>query len=167
MGEFTVKYRVCMIYIIFWIILTENFNRERLLIGILICIGVLIFNKDLLNISKTKKCNSSLAKTIKYSVSYICSLIKEIFKSNFHVAKIVLSPKLNISPTIITITTNLKNDFDKTILANSITLTPGTLTLHTNEDKLIIHCLEKESIKDLQNSSFESILLKKEELDND
>ncbi|MPN50037.1 Na(+)/H(+) antiporter subunit E [bioreactor metagenome] len=93
-------------------------------------------------------------------------LIKEIFKSNFHVAKVVLSPKLNISPTIVTITTNLKSDFDKTILANSITLTPGTLTLDMTEEKLIIHCLEENSIKDLQNSIFENILLKKEELNN-
>lgn len=159
------KYGLFVIYVLFWLVLAENFNIESLAIGVLICLGVFIFNKDLL--TKHKKSKYLLMANVKYAVLYIWILIKEIFKSNFHVAKIVLSPKLNISPTIVTITTNLKSDFDKTILANSITLTPGTLTLDMTEDKLIIHCLEKESIKDLQNSSFENILLKKEELNND
>lgn len=162
------KYGLFVVYVLFWLILAENLNIERFAIGALICIGVFIFNKDLLSkYNNSKKSKYLLIKNAKYTVLYIWILIKEIFKSNFHVAKIVLSPKLNISPTIVTITTNLKSDFDKTILANSITLTPGTLTLDMTEDKLIIHCLEKESIKDLQNSSFENILLKKEELNND
>ncbi|WP_052085685.1 MULTISPECIES: Na+/H+ antiporter subunit E [unclassified Clostridium] len=161
------KYGLLVIYVVFWLILAENLNIDRIAIGTLICIGVFIFNKDLLgkyNIHKKSK--NLLISNIKYAVLYILILIKEIFKSNFHVAKIVLSPKLNISPTIVTITTNLKSDFDKTILANSITLTPGTLTLDMTEEKLIIHCLEENSIKDLQNSIFENILLKKEELNN-
>lgn len=162
------KYGLFVIYALFWLILAENLNIERVAIGALICIAVFIFNKNLLcKYNNSKKSKHLLIVNAKYTVLYIWILIKEIFKSNFHVAKIVLSPKLNISPTIVTITTNLKSDFDKTILANSITLTPGTLTLDMNEDKLIIHCLEKESIKDLQNSSFENILLKKEELNND
>lgn len=158
------KYGLLVIYVLFWLILAENFNIDRLAIGVLICLGVSIFNKELL--TKNKRSKYLLMTNIKYTVLYIWILIKEIFKSNFHVAKIVLSSKLNISPTIVTITTNLKSDFDKTILANSITLTPGTITLDMTEDKLIIHCLEEESIKDLQNSSFENILLKKEELNN-
>lgn len=162
------KYGLFVIYMLFWLILAEKFSVERLAIGALICFGVLIFNKDLLIKYKRSKYSfpSNLSKA-KYAALYIWILIKEIFKSNFHVAKIVLSPKLNISPAIVTITTKVKSDFDKTILANSITLTPGTLTLDITENKLIIHCLEKESITDLQNSSFENILLKKEELNND
>ncbi|MBM7869084.1 multicomponent Na+:H+ antiporter subunit E [Clostridium pascui] len=161
------KYGLFVIYVIFWLILAENLNIDRIAIGALICIGVFIFNKDLLSKHNIyKKSKDLLISNIKYAVLYILILIKEIFKSNFHVAKIVLSPKLNISPTIVTITTNLKSDFDKTILANSITLTPGTLTLDMTEDKIIIHCLEEKSIKDLQNSCFENILLKKEELNN-
>ncbi|MDF2678435.1 MAG: sodium:proton antiporter [Bacillota bacterium] len=63
--------------------------------------------------------------------------------------------------------TKLKNEFNKTVLANSITLTPGTLTLDSTNDKLIIHCLDKEVAKGLENSKFEQMLLKKEELFND
>lgn len=159
------NYKIFGFYILFWLILAQTFNIERILIGILICIVVFVFNKDFLNIYKK---NYSLSiSNLKYSLLYITVLIKEIIKSNFHVAKIVLSPKLDISTTIVTIDTKLKSDFNKTILANSITLTPGTLTLDMTEDKLIIHCLDMKTAKALQHSSFENILLKKEALYND
>lgn len=159
------KYGLFIIYMLFWLTLAETINIERFVIGSLICIGVFVFNKDLLNIYTKGK--YSLIPNSKYTFLYIWTLIKEIFKSNFHVAKIVLSPKLKISPTVVTINTKLKSDTLKTILANSITLTPGTLTLDMTDDKLVIHCLEEKSIGDLENSIFENILLKKEELSND
>ena len=159
------NYKILGVYILFWLILAQTFNLERIVVGILICIVVFLFNKEFLNINK-KNNNFSMLK-VKYSLLYIAVLIKEIFKSNFHVAKIVLSPKLNMATSIVTINTKLKSDFDKTILANSITLTPGTLTLDMTDNKLIIHCLDTETAKGLENNIFESILLKKEALYND
>jgi len=159
------NYKILGIYILFWLILAQTLNLERILIGILICIVVFLFNKEFLTINQKNK--SSLISNIKYMFIYIAILIKEIFKSNFHVAKIVLSPKLKIATSIVTINTKLKSDFNKTILANSITLTPGTLTLDMKDDKLIIHCLDMKTAISLENSSFENILLKKEELNND
>lgn len=153
------------LYAVFWLILTQNFTIERLIIGILVCVAVFIFNKDLLCIHKNN--NSSPILNIKYLLIYIIVFIKEIFKSNFHVAKIVLSPELSISTSIVTIKTKLKDDFNKTVLANSITLTPGTLTLDMTEDKLVIHCLDAESAESLENNILENILLKKEELINE
>jgi len=159
------NYKILGLYILFWLILAQTLNLERIVVGIFICIVVFLFNKEFLNINK--KNNHFSMSNIKYSLLYIAVLIKEIFKSNFHVAKIVLSPKLNMVTSIVTINTKLKSDFNKTILANSITLTPGTLTLDMKDDKLIIHCLDMETAKGLENSSFENILLKKEELNND
>jgi len=150
---------------LFWLILAQTLNLERVVLGILICIIVFLFNKEFLNINQKNK--SSLILNIKVMLIYFLVLIKEIFKSNFHVAKIVLSPKLNIATSIVTINTKLKSDFNKTVLANSITLTPGTLTLDMTEDKLVIHCLDMDTAKALQHSSFENILLKKEALNND
>lgn len=159
------NYKILGLYILFWLILAQTFNIERIVVGTLICIVVFVFNKEFLNVNK--KDNSLTISNVKYSLLYIAVLIKEIFMSNFHVAKIVLSPKLNIASSIVTINTKLKSDFDKTILANSITLTPGTLTLDMTEDKLVIHCLDMETAEALQHSRFENILLKKEELNND
>ena len=155
-------YKKFGLYLLFWLILAQTLNVERIVVGILICSIVYVFNKESQIIHK-KNVASSIS-SIKYSLLYIIVLIKEIFKSNFHVAKIVLTPKLNISTSVITINTKLKSDMNKTILANSITLTPGTLTLDMDKDKLVIHCLDMAAAKGLENISFESILLKKEEL---
>jgi multicomponent Na+:H+ antiporter subunit E len=159
------NYKIFGLYVLFWTILAQNFNFERILVGTLVCIVIFAFNKDLLNVRKNN--NNLSISNLKYSLLYITVLIKEIFISNFHVAKIVLSPKLKISTSIVTINTKLKNDINRTILANSITLTPGTLTLDMIDDKLVIHCLDMKAAKNLENNSFESILLKKERLNND
>jgi len=160
------KYKLFWLYVLFWIVLTQNINIEAILVGTFVCIIVFLFNKPPANIYFKNKSISILILNIKNSFLYISVLIKEIFKSNFHVAKIVLSPKLNISPSIVIINTKLKNELNKTILANSITLTPGTLTLDLSDDKLIVHCLDMEAAAVIENNCFERILLKKEEINN-
>ena len=69
-------------------------------------------------------------------------LLKEIVKANLDVAYRVIHPRMPIKPGIVVIKTNLKQDIAKLILANSITLTPGTLTLDIKEDKLLIHWID-------------------------
>jgi len=73
---------------------------------------------------------------------YIPIILWEIIKANIEVAIIVLSPSLPIEPAIITAKTNLKSDIGKMFLANSITLTPGTLTVDIIKDTYFIHCIK-------------------------
>jgi len=68
-------------------------------------------------------------------------LIKEIFKANVRVARIILDPKLPISPIVVPFRTCSKSDLGRMIYANSITLTPGTLTTGTQGEILRIHAL--------------------------
>ncbi|WP_315114747.1 Na+/H+ antiporter subunit E [uncultured Clostridium sp.] len=154
---------------IFWIILSESITLERVSIGIILSYLVVKFNEDLDRdlMERNGKKVSLNVKKITIFFKYLGTLILEIFKSNIHVAKIVLSPKMNISPNICTVDTKIQSNLLKTILSNSITLTPGTLTLFMDDDKLIIHCLQEENIKDLKESSFENILLKAEEIINE
>ena len=77
---------------------------------------------------------------------------KELFFSAFRVAVLVLSPKMNLKPGIIAYPLSLREDFQITLLANMITLTPGTLSVDVSLDKLnlfvhIIDCSEPEKIK--------------------
>ncbi|QZY55283.1 Na+/H+ antiporter subunit E [Crassaminicella profunda] len=148
-------------FMVFWMVLAETINMERLWIGGVISLGVYALNKDLI-ISNGGKC-FQVVKKISCFVTYLFILMKEIVIANFQVAKIVLSPKMNISPEIVKFHSKLKSDFYRTILANSITLTPGTLTVFMEGDELIVHCLKKEYIEDVLNSKFEKILLKIEE----
>ncbi|MGC9471060.1 MAG: Na+/H+ antiporter subunit E [Bacteroidales bacterium] len=78
-------------------------------------------------------------KKIMYSLVYVVVLFKEIILANLDVAYRVLHPKMPIKPGIVIIKTGLKQDLAKLILANSITLTPGTFTLDIEDDRLLVH----------------------------
>lgn len=81
---------------------------------------------------------------------YYAWLIKEVILSNFLVVKHIWLGNNTISPTLTTITASQKTDIGKVIYANSITLTPGTVTINVEGDQLMVHALIRESIEDLQ-----------------
>ena len=72
-------------------------------------------------------------------------LLREVIYSSLQVARLILSPSLPISPTMVELTTTEASDVGKVILGNSITLSPGTVTIDMHEDRLLVHCLTRES----------------------
>ena len=76
-------------------------------------------------------------------VVYSFWLFREIIKSNLHVIYCALHPNLNkvLNPKMVTFKTTLKHELPKFVLANSITLTPGTVTVRVNDDEYLIHAL--------------------------
>jgi multicomponent Na+:H+ antiporter subunit E len=77
-------------------------------------------------------------------------LLGEIIRSSVEVARVVLSPSLPISPTVVELTTTEATDAGKVILGNSITLSPGTVTIDVHQDRLLVHCLTQRSALQLQ-----------------
>ena len=86
-------------------------------------------------------------------ILYFLVLVKEIIVSNIKVLFIILNPKDKPSPEIVSFNIDLKTHFMRTIVANSITLTPGTITISLQRDKLIVHCLKKKFIEGFENST--------------
>lgn len=80
---------------------------------------------------------------------YYIWLIKEVVVANIAVAKCVWMGNDSISPTIITVTAHQKTDIGKVIYANSITLTPGTLSMDLKGDQITVHALTKETADSL------------------
>lgn len=80
---------------------------------------------------------------------YCLWLIKEIIKSTIIVTKIVWQEKLNIDPTFEWVESEQDNVVSLVIFGNSITLTPGTVTLDIKDNMLLVHALEKSSLPDL------------------
>lgn len=72
---------------------------------------------------------------------YLFKLFVDIIKSNIDVTRIILNPKLPISPTEVTIKAQPKGPIGQVILGNAITLSPGTVTIDIFEDQLHVHCL--------------------------
>jgi Multisubunit Na+/H+ antiporter, MnhE subunit len=76
-------------------------------------------------------------------------LLKEITHSSIAVTKVILNPSLPISPRVVSVTAPSDQSFDQVILGNSITLTPGTLTLDIHEGTLRVHTLTDEGARAL------------------
>jgi multicomponent Na+:H+ antiporter subunit E len=70
---------------------------------------------------------------------YLAVFLEELVKANINVLMLVLTPRLHIEPGIVAIQTRLKSPMGRLVLANSITLTPGTLVVDIKGDTLFIH----------------------------
>ncbi len=86
---------------------------------------------------------------------YMPWLLLEIVKSNLQVARLILSPSLPISPNIITVKASQKTVLGQVIYANSITLTPGTVSLSVDNNEIEVHALSKEFAEGLQSGEMD------------
>jgi multicomponent Na+:H+ antiporter subunit E len=130
------------ILLIIWLALTSSFHWQELSIGICISlILAIILHKNYLKLGLP----ALSIRRIVFAIIYIVVLFKEIIVANLDVAYRVIHPKMPIKPGIVVIKTTLKQDIAKMILANSITLTPGTFTLDILGDTLLIHWINVQS----------------------
>jgi len=119
-----------------WLALTSTVNLQELTAGIIISLILsLVLIKNYLELGLPPLS----IKRIFFSIVYILVLFGEIVRANLDVAYRIIHPKMPIKPGIVTIKTDLKQDIAKLILANSITLTPGTFTLDILGDTFLIH----------------------------
>ncbi len=127
-----------ILLLITWFLLNGKYDLITLGIGVLISLFIsLVF---------CYKCDifsemNFTPKGIIYLIAYIFFFLKELIKSNFDIARRVISPSLPINPGIVEVETTLKSKLGRLVLANSITLTPGTLTVKITDNTLFIHCV--------------------------
>ena len=122
--------------LVLWLSLSLKLEWSEIICGGVVCLIISLFGAGIY--FKLGFPALSL-KGILFSVIYIIVLFWEIIKANLDVAYRVLHPKMPIRPGIVVIKSRLKSDVAKMILANSITLTPGTFTLDVIGDELLIH----------------------------
>lgn len=147
--------------VLFWIILNGKITSEILIIGFIIAALCLMFANRFLNyrLSTEKKFwrNAGLI------VEYIWVLLIEIIKANIVVLKILFTKRKKIHPVIVRFDAPLEKEFFQVVLADSITLTPGTITVRLNENGYEVHCLDESLARGLNTSIFVEILKKMEE----
>lgn len=124
-----------------WIALTNLNDLQEIIAGVIVAVIVSSVAGHM--VVTTEKKRAFLYRFYEGMI-YIIKFIWEMIKANIHVAYIVLNPKLPINPGIVKIKTQLTKDSAITVLANSITLTPGTLTVDVNKEKgeLYIHWID-------------------------
>ena len=122
--------------LIFWLLITFRFTLPNLLTGMvaaLICAA--FFSKYYFrNVYKFLQPQRYF-----WFVIYLFLFIWACIRANFDVAYRVLHPAMPIRPGIVKVRTTLKSEFARTLLANSITMTPGTITVDIIDDSLYIH----------------------------
>jgi len=149
-----------IIYFIFWLAYTTSLAANEIIMGIILSTLLSVFTYK--SFSQKNPENNIVVRIINL-IKYIPVFIIEMVKANLDVARRVINPSLPINPGIIKISTDLKSDYAKLFLANSITLTPGTLTLDVKDNNLFIHWIDIESTdKDIQKNlisgKFEDLL---------
>ncbi|HHB52184.1 MAG TPA: Na+/H+ antiporter subunit E [Saprospiraceae bacterium] len=145
-----------------WIGFTNTFNNQEVITG-LVLTAIISF----LSIRLFTCCDLRILTPSKvfYMLQYIIIFLIALIKSNLDVARRVLSPSLPINPGIVKFKTKLTKNFAKMVLANSITLTPGTLSIDIVDDTFYIHWIDvktedpEQAYKEIA-EPFEKILLK-------
>jgi len=129
-----------------WFFFTGSLSWQELSVGAVVSIIITLVTKEYFNFNILKL--DLPLRIIKYVALYLPLLIFEMIKANIHMALIVLNPKLPLNSGIVKNKTKLKNEVSKLILANSITLTPGTLTVDVDEENLYIHSVDINTVED-------------------
>ena len=150
-----------LMLLLFWLIFNGHVTLEIFLVGAVVSAAITFAWKKLF---KTKK-NAVLPspKTLWQSVRYIGHLIVEIVECNLQVMRLILHPKEEIHPQLVTFRTKVKDENHRVILANSITLTPGTITVGLQDDILRVHGLDRSFLEGIEHCEMEERLEKMEE----
>ena len=130
-----------------WVIWSGMFDAFHLSLGVISCLLVIYMSHDIL-FTREKFTSKHLIEVIRF-IKYIPWLLYQIVLSNIYVARLVMSPKMPIEPYMIRVKVRLKKDISIVTYANSITLTPGTITADIKEGEFCVHCISKKVADDL------------------
>lgn len=145
-----------VIFFLIWIIFNGQFTLEIAAFGLVIAGAMYWFICKFMDYSP--RSDLILCKRFFLLLHYIFVLLKEILKANAAVFKMVYSAKYQLEPAVVHFTTTLNSAFARILLANSITLTPGTITVSLNDNEYVVHCLDKELAQGIDSSVFVKLL---------
>ncbi len=124
--------------LLFWLLLNGSLAFDVVIIGVLVAAVVSLLSYSGLSFfTELRWSPAALVAGFKFYGYFF----RELLVSNLQMARIVLSPSLPISPAIVKVRTRLKSRMGRLMLANSITLTPGTMTVDIDGEYLYIHCV--------------------------
>ena len=140
---------------VLWLMFNERITIDVIIFGIIIVavlslvikmIGLWDPSKDIQRVSR-----------IPSAIGFVLRLVYEVFKANIHMIMLVLSPNPNerIRPKILRHYSNIKSDGGLVALANSITLTPGTVTVDVGDDYVYVHAIDEYAEEGLKDSVIE------------
>lgn len=141
------KIATFVIMLIFWVIMSGMFDAFHLTLGVLCCLLVAFFSSDLLFPEQGKPWVRELVGMIAYSPW----LVWQIIVANLQVTYLILHPRMleKIDPHLFRFKSKLTRPIAKVAMAQSITLTPGTITVNIYEDQFAVYALTREAAESL------------------
>lgn len=151
-----------LLFFLVWIVFNGAVTLEIISFGLVISVLMFAFICRFMDYNIHKE--TVLIKEAGYFLWYVWNLIVEIVKANFSVIHLILSSQEIVEPVMVSFKTTLKSKAARVILANSITLTPGTITVSLHEDELVVHCLDESLAEGMEDSVFVKMLEKMERM---
>ncbi|MBU0687333.1 MAG: Na+/H+ antiporter subunit E [Candidatus Margulisbacteria bacterium] len=130
---------------IFWLLFTLSLDPFSILLGAVFSFIISTLTYDFFIEGKDKFHSKDIFTKVFSFIAYVLVLFREIYIGSINVVYSVIT--MNIKPGIIVIRTHLKSEFARVLLANSITLTPGTVTVDMEGDLLTVHWLHLKTKK--------------------
>ena len=128
-----------------WLLLSGHYTPFILILGVVSCITIVTVT---LRMEVADREGHPIHLTWR-ALTYMPWLMIEIIKANFDVAKRVLSPSLPVTPTLLRVKASQTTDLGQVIYANSITLTPGTISVDVANNEILVHALSREGAESL------------------
>ena len=151
-----------LLFFLAWVVFNGRLTLEIALFGIAVAGAVFAFVCRFMGYSLKQELR--FYRLLPAFARYLYCLIKEIILANLTVCRLILTRKEEMEPVLVHVRADLKSETARVILANSITLTPGTITVSLTEDKLLVHCLDKSLSEGMEDSVFVRLLQKMEEI---
>ena len=145
-----------VVFFALWVVFNGKLNVEIAIFGVALTALLYGFSCKFLNYSFEK--DKKLFRRIPAAVRFVWLLVCEIVKSNIALLRVVYSPKLEVKPRLVTFRTPLEGTY-KSILADCITVTPGTISVICEDDKLTVHALDAGFAEGIEETEFQKQLL--------
>lgn len=149
-----------VVFFLFWLLLNGRFTAEIAVVGLVLSALLYLFVWKFMDYSP--KGEWALFRRLPRIVWYLCYLVKEIFVSAFRTIHFIWSPVEEVEPQLVSFRSKLRTKAGRVVLADSITMTPGTITVDIAEDKLLVHALDATMAEGLEDSRMERNIAKVE-----
>ena len=149
-----------ILFFLIWVIFNGQLTAEIAAFGVVIAGVMYWFLCKFFNYSP--RYDLFLCRKAPLLLHYIFTLIVEILKANLAVFKLIYTAEYELEPAVVHFKTDLQTTFARVLLANSITLTPGTITVALTDNEYTVHCLDKELAEGISSSVFVKLLKKLE-----
>lgn len=149
-----------LLLLLLWILLNGKVNLEILLTGVILVWAISTFMYHHLGYVSSEQ--KHIFRKLAWAFLFVSVVVIEAVKSGLAVLKFVVAPDMDIQPQIVVFHVPLKSEFLRIILANAITLTPGTITINIEEQLFYVHAFDYTMGEDAVNTPMMQVLLKAE-----